>query len=163
MAANTDIVLGVTRAVDSAKREAAVSRLEKLSGQANGTADAAAQPADPADAWEAEVRRAAADTSRSATFVPPSGATGAFSDKSSAYVQFEALLLQTMIEAMMPKDAEAVFGSGTAGKVWKSMLAEKVALEIAQTGSLGIAKQIAAGPAFSAPIATSTSTKADNV
>jgi flagellar protein FlgJ len=47
----------------------------------------------------------------------------------------------------MPRDSEAMFGSGTAGMIWKSMLAEKVAAEIARTGTLGIAKQIAAGEA----------------
>lgn len=163
MTANTDIVLGVTRAADAAKHRTAVSRLEKLSGQASGAVDAAAKPADPTPAWTAEVRHAAANTARPATFVSPAGATDGSSNKNSAYVQFEALLLQNMIEAMMPEDSEAVFGSGTAGKVWKSMLAEKVAAEIARTGSLGIAKQIAAGRAAIEAAATPAKTRADGV
>jgi Rod binding domain-containing protein len=44
-------------------------------------------------------------------------------------------------------------GSGTAGKMWKSMLAEKIAAEIARTGTLGIAKQLASGPIVSSATA----------
>lgn len=162
MTASTDIVLSVTRAADSAKQREAASRLEKLSGQASDALDATAPAADSAEAWEAEVRRAAADTSRPATFVSQANAPADPSDKANVYVQFEALLLQTMIESMMPEDSEAVFGSGTAGKVWKSMLAEKIAMEIAETGTLGIAKQIAAGPSVTRFAPTPPSTKADD-
>jgi len=166
MAANSDIVLDVTRAADTAKRRAAVSRLETLSGQATGTAQAA-PPAAPE--WTTDVRVTAANTSRRAGIRSSDGATGGAGKEAGPYVQFEAMLLQTMIESMMPEDAEAVYGSGTAGSVWKSMLAEKVAAEIARTGTLGIAKLIAAGPTASATpprageAATQTKTKADSV
>jgi hypothetical protein len=42
------------------------------------------------------------------------------------------------------------------------MLAEKVAAEVARTGTLGIAKQIAAGPNASTAAATSTRSKVDD-
>lgn len=166
MAANSDIVLDVTRAADPAKRRAAVSRLETLSGQASVKAETAA-PAVPE--WTTDVRVTAADTSRPARFRSSDGVPGGAGKEAGPYVQFEAMLLQTMIESMMPEDAEAVYGSGTAGKVWKSMLAEKVAAEIARTGTLGIAKQIAAGPTVSVvPPSTGgapaqTKTRADSV
>lgn len=161
MAAGNDIILGVTRAVDAAEHRAAVSRLETMSGKAASVAEAAAEQANPETGWAAEVRRAAAaNLKSSASFAPPTDATANATDKNGPFVKFEAMLLQTMIEEMMPEDAEAVYGSGTAGKVWKSMLAEKVAMEIARTGSLGIAKQIAA--AHPASPLTSTTAKADN-
>ncbi len=56
-----------------------------------------------------------------------------------AYVEFEAFVLQSFVEAMLPKDAESVFGSGTAGSYWKSMLAEKLGMELAKSGGIGIA------------------------
>lgn len=62
-----------------------------------------------------------------------------------AGVQFEALLMQNFIEAMLPKDADNVFGSGIAGGFWRSMLAEKLAMELAHAGTLGIADMIARG------------------
>jgi Rod binding domain-containing protein len=172
MATNSDIVLDVTRAADAAKQRAAVSRLELLSGKPVGEAGSAAPAVEPDQEWSTAVR-IAADTSRPAvvrTSAKAHETTDKTSDKKSdVYVQFEALLVQNMIESMLPKDAEAVFGSGTAGEVWKSMLAEKIAAEIARTGTLGIAKQIAAGPMVSsAPpraegAAPQTKAKADSV
>jgi Rod binding domain-containing protein len=60
-----------------------------------------------------------------------------------AFRQFEAFVLQSFIETMLPKNAEAVFGKGTAGAIWKSMLAEKLADQISRNGGVGIAQRIA--------------------
>jgi peptidoglycan hydrolase FlgJ len=55
-----------------------------------------------------------------------------------AKVEFQALVLTQMVEQMLPKDAESVYGSGLAGSVWKSMLAEKLAHHLAQRDILGL-------------------------
>jgi len=60
------------------------------------------------------------------------------------YVEFEAFVLQSFVEAMLPKNAESVFGSGTAGGFWKSMLAEKLGMELAKSGGIGLASTVAA-------------------
>lgn len=159
MASGPDIILGVSRAADIARQRQAAARLEQISRGPSNVADAPstpgvpsaeASPADAASEWEAQVRLASANASRPST-PAASASTSRAADRAEkpadAYVQFEALLLQNMVETMMPKDSESMFGSGTAGMVWKSMLAEKVAAEIARTGALGIAKQIAAGEA----------------
>jgi hypothetical protein len=168
MAAPNDIVLGVARAADATKLRSAATRLDSLSGEF-GTTAAAIDAAD-ISAWAAEVERAAANTSQPANLISSAllqggssrmGTIEATGTKNSAYMQFEAVLLQNMIEAMMPEDDSAVYGSGTAGSVWKSMMAEKVATEIARTGRLGIAKQIAAGEA-AAHAAAPPSPKANN-
>lgn len=152
MTSGPDIIMGVARAADTAKLREAASRLERLSGQAGSVANVGApSPGTPTTeallAWPAEVRVADANASRPSTSPLPAQTTDRSGTTPDAYVQFEALLLQNTVEAMMPKDSEAMFGSGTAGMIWKSMLAEKVAAEIARTGTLGIAKQIAAGEA----------------
>ena len=54
-------------------------------------------------------------------------------------------MLQSFIQSMLPKNAKHVFGKGTAGEVWKSMLAEKLGAEIARSGQVGLAKRLAAG------------------
>jgi peptidoglycan hydrolase FlgJ len=59
-----------------------------------------------------------------------------------AFVRFEAMILQTFIAAMLPPDSEEVFGAGLAGEMWKSMLAEQIAAEIARRGATGIADRI---------------------
>lgn len=63
--------------------------------------------------------------------------------KPGPLVQFEAFVLQSFIQSIMPQESTAVFGEGTAGEVWKSMLAEKIALQVAEAGGIGIAKMIA--------------------
>ena len=44
----------------------------------------------------------------------------------------------------MPKNANSVFGTGTAGDVWKSMLSEHIANKIAASGTIGIASRLIA-------------------
>ena len=61
----------------------------------------------------------------------------------SAYRKFEAFILQMFVELMLPKDATNVFGKGTAGTVWRSMLAEQISNEMAKGNGIGIAKQLA--------------------
>lgn len=63
-------------------------------------------------------------------------------NKPGPFVQFEAFVLQSFIQSIMPQDATAVFGEGTAGEVWRSMMAEKIAMQVAEAGGIGIAKMI---------------------
>jgi Rod binding domain-containing protein len=74
------------------------------------------------------------------------GRTGAAGKSAEAFRQFESFVLQSFIETMLPKNAESVFGKGTAGGIWKSMLAEKLADQISRNGGVGIAQRIAASP-----------------
>jgi flagellar protein FlgJ len=76
------------------------------------------------------------------------------SKQAEAFRQFESFILQSFIETMLPKNAESVFGKGTAGGVWKSMLAEKLADQISRSGGIGIAQKIAGPQVASAPPAT---------
>jgi hypothetical protein len=59
-----------------------------------------------------------------------------------AFGQLEAFVLQSFIQSMLPKNAVHVFGKGTAGEVWKSMLAEKLANVIAGSGQVGLANSL---------------------
>ncbi|WP_171946478.1 rod-binding protein [Hyphomicrobium sp. CS1GBMeth3] len=59
--------------------------------------------------------------------------------------KFEAFVLQSFIQEMMPETQESVFGSGVSGDFWKSMMAEKIAEQVAERGNLGIADMIRAG------------------
>jgi len=138
----SDLILGVASAANAAKQREAVARLERLSGQTARAVDAATAATETETSWSTAVKSAAANRPRAtAPIAPPSTNEGTKPDE--VYVQFEAVLLQNMVEGMMPKDSEAMFGSGTAGSIWKSMLAEKIAAEIARAGTVGLAKQIA--------------------
>lgn len=49
---------------------------------------------------------------------------------------FEAFALQVFISSMLPKENEKLFGTGSAGKLWQSLMAEKLADQIASSGRL---------------------------
>jgi Rod binding domain-containing protein len=45
---------------------------------------------------------------------------------------------------MLPHNATNVFGKGSAGEFWRSMLAERMGEELARSGQVGIARGLAA-------------------
>lgn len=150
MVSAPDLILGVASAADSVKQREALARLERISGQSVAATDQGPASPERLNEWLTEVRSSitAAAQQKQPTELSLAASTKATPDKKSeVYTQFEAVLLQNMVEAMMPTDSQAMFGSGTAGSIWKSMLAEKVAEEIARSGTIGIAKQIAAAEA----------------
>lgn len=57
--------------------------------------------------------------------------------------QFEGFVLRSFVESMLPSEASSYFGSGTAGEVWRSMMAEEIGNELARGGGIGIAASIA--------------------
>ncbi|MGU3496921.1 rod-binding protein [Xanthobacteraceae bacterium A53D] len=72
----------------------------------------------------------------------PSAPLDAFKD--NPLRKFEAMVLSSFVETMLPSKATAVYGSGNAGGIWRTMLAQKIGDQVAQAGGIGIAKQIAA-------------------
>nr|WP_245497901.1 rod-binding protein [Mesorhizobium sp. M7A.F.Ca.CA.001.08.2.1] len=125
----SDIVMDVARAVDPADIETARAALAKRAGGAAGTfsLDTAAS----VDAGSI-LSRATADKAAAAT------------DPAKKFKKFEAMVLQTFIQNMLPKDTEGVYGKGLAGDMWKSQLAERVADVMAERGGIGIAKSMLA-------------------
>jgi peptidoglycan hydrolase FlgJ len=142
----SDIILDVARAANPQKMLAATERLVQFAGNRGPDADAFAslvgdirkergpdRPFDPATAMVTLQNRQTLGAGGLRDTLSPL----------KPYQQFEAFVLQSFVEAMLPKEAESVFGSGTAGDVWKGMLAEKIGAEIAQSGGIGIAEQLA--------------------
>ncbi|MEJ2124132.1 MAG: rod-binding protein [Alphaproteobacteria bacterium] len=149
----SDIVLDVARASDPQQYRAAVERLQQMGGAkaASGSTvpEAFSVPAPPpAPSPALPPSQAAAKPPQTLT-APSSPSASAAVSKSpgdaksaAAYQKFEAFLLQTFVEAMLPKDATNVYGSGTAGDIWRSMFAEHIADELATSAKLGIAERI---------------------
>lgn len=126
----SDIVLDVARAADPARRQAAADRLAGLA--ASGAAES------PRFAGIVEGMQAA-----NAGCAPRSFSSNAAGNKApDAYRAFEAFFLQSFIQSMLPKDAEATYGSGTAGNIWRSMSAEQLGQTIAEAGGIGIADRL---------------------
>ena len=59
-----------------------------------------------------------------------------------AQVQFEAVLLNSFVSEMLPKDTPEAYGQGLAGDMWRSMLADQVSRKIASSGALGIGQRL---------------------
>jgi len=129
----SDIVLDVARAADPTRYQVAAERLAKMSSTAPG------EPfSETLDSVASATRPAPSPTSSA----PVPHADSAAAAK-KAYQGFEAMTLQTFIEAAMPDDDSAVYGSGTAGSIWKSMLSEQIANQMAKSGGIGIATELA--------------------
>ncbi len=56
--------------------------------------------------------------------------------------QFEAMYLKQMLEESMPKDSESLFGKGTSGTMWRSMLADAMATTLSKSGTIGLAQMV---------------------
>ncbi len=65
--------------------------------------------------------------------------------------RFESFVLRSFVESMLPDKNTSFFGTGTAGQIWKSMLAEKIGDEMAASGGIGIADMLAKREASAAP------------
>lgn len=111
----------------------------------------AAGPDDIAAAREALVKKASGATPPFSIGEPALSRASAAAETSNSdtkdakqYQRFEAMVLQTFIQNMLPKDTEGVYGKGLAGDMWKSQLAERVADVMAERGGIGIAKSMLA-------------------
>lgn len=146
--ATPDLVLDVLDAADPVAQRAATAKLDALkSSDADfaATMDAEASRAAAADQSAAKVAEA-----QSGVVNGPPVQVIKKPGPDEVYRKFEAFILQTFVETMLPKESEEVFGKGTAGGVWKSMLAEQLGAQLAKGKGIGIAKQLAsahpAGP-----------------
>jgi hypothetical protein len=60
--------------------------------------------------------------------------------RTEAVEGLERLVLQKLVESMLPKESSTLFGRGTAGDVWRSMLAEQLAAQIGAVVDLGVGR-----------------------
>lgn len=139
----SDIVLDVTRAADPSRLSAAAGRLQQMARSSAAGTDFGdmmmSYEADAAGADDVDFSAIEDVANRAVAAPAPPGAKAL--DPSDSYGAFEAMVLSNFVEAMMPKDS-AVFGNGTAGEVWASMMAQNIAGEIAKRGGVGIADQL---------------------
>lgn len=142
--ATPDLVLDVLDAADPVTQRAATAKLDALKSSdadfaatmdAVGKAKAATAGQSAAQLAEAQQSGAVNGAPVRVIKAPASG---------EVYRKFEAFILQTFVETMLPKESEEVFGKGTAGGVWKSMLAEQLGAQLAKGKGIGLAKQLAA-------------------
>jgi peptidoglycan hydrolase FlgJ len=135
----SDVVLEVLNAADPTRARLAAERLEALGAGASApVGDFAADLDRAASAFAAPVPSAGLADARSA--LP--AAAGAPDAASRVKIEFEAMLINSFVGEMLPKDAGSVFGEGTAGDMWRSMLSEQIARQIARSGALGLSRRL---------------------
>lgn len=131
----TDIVLGVSEAAEPSRVRLAAERLQALQEMARTRGSGAPDPAVPQET--------------SPGLAPHATLPGAVVAKNrkgrvpDAFGKLEAFILQKFVQSMLPQNASSLFGKGIAGEFWKSMLAEKLGAELARSGQIGLARQLA--------------------
>lgn len=130
----SDIVLDVAMAADPAKYQAAAEKLSNggtMSQVQSGSFESTLKNvvARMPDAWK----------NFGASGLATSRALHQTNTSTKAYKGLEQLVLKNLVENMLPKDSSALFGSSTAGDIWRSMLADKLASEIGNAVNLGSA------------------------
>lgn len=129
----TDIILDVVRAADPAVAQRAEAMLEA----------AAVRKSEQAAATPAFQRELLASNDISGISVSATAGDEAGPEKSlEVYQRFEAMILQNFIGSMLPKDSEQLYGKGTAGEIWKGMMAEQLGAALAKNGGIGIAERM---------------------
>jgi len=142
---SSDLIIDVMRQADPVKVREAAERLSAI-GRSAGVS------ATPED-FTALVHKAISDAKGGGWYAhsvaaeasaptPSQNAMVRAKEKMSPGQQLESFVLTNLVETMMPKDAESVFGSGTAGSFWRSMLAEKLAAELTMAGGVGLREQL---------------------
>lgn len=132
----SDLLLDVVKAADPAASAAAAERLAKIAGRPNS--------ADPGFSSVLNDVETPPRTSASLPVQLPSAVAHARTPDApvdaaatKAYQGLEALLLQNVVSTMLPDSAD-IFGEGSAGAIWRSMLAEQLGADLAKKVDLGI-------------------------
>ncbi len=137
----SDIILDVARAADPQRLAAATNRLQAF---AQGKSDVSPAFADAMS--RARVARGPLDPATTLARLSDNGTQRRTQEADSAaapFRQFEAVVLRSFVESMMPSKNEVAFGKGTAGQIWKGLLADEISQAVARAGGVGIAKQVA--------------------
>nr|WP_255696089.1 rod-binding protein [Shinella sp. NM-101] len=131
------MVLDVVRAADPAQVQEAQARLKtnRAAFEANSLAEAGA-------GFQAAVGILNRDTAatHAAEGVKAVGAKAI----PEHLRKFESMVLQNFVKSMMPAESEEVYGKGTAGEIWRGMMADQLGEALAKGGGIGIAESLAA-------------------
>lgn len=132
----SDIVLDVVRAADPVKSRAAAEKLSNGDSTNLASMSGFDHALTNASAMLQARRSSGAGTDWRVTKILPR-----VDARTKAYKGLEQLVLKSLVENMLPKDSGAVFGTGTAGDIWRSFLADQLATQVGKTVDLGIGRK----------------------
>jgi hypothetical protein len=141
----TDLIADVARAADPKRQQVAFRRLEAAASATSTSFASLSTERNPNPAAQNSPSWRAAATGLKASYQTASTrpvTVAAGSDPAAeAAKKFESLVLQTFFEALLPKDGES-YGAGSAGNVWRSMMAEQLGDHFTTSNSIGIKKML---------------------
>ena len=129
----SDLVLDVVRAADPASVQEAQAKLKsnRASFEATSLAEAGNGFKSAVGILDRDsASRASASDGASSKAIP------------ETYRKFEAMVLQNFVKSMLPAESEEIYGKGTAGEMWRSMMADEMGQVISKRGGIGIAKSL---------------------
>jgi len=130
----SDLVLDVVKAANPADVEVAQAKLA-----ANRAAFAATSLAENGNGFGATVD--ALNSAATQAGLGNANTHAAQTKVPQAYRKFEAMVLQNFVKNMLP-NSETLYGKGSAGEIWKGMMAEQLGNTLAKDGGVGIAEKM---------------------
>lgn len=134
----SDLVLDVVRAADPTQVQEAQAKLKsnRASFEATSLAEAGA-------GFQAAVgsilNRDSAGATQAASGISATGKAAV----PEHLRKFETMVLQNFVKSMMPTESEQIYGEGTAGEMWRGMMADQLGEAIGKGGGIGIAEALA--------------------
>lgn len=114
-----DIIMDVMRAAEPERAQEARAQLQRI-----------AEGARPPTAFETATSLASSRVSAK--------------EGEGPYQKFEAMVLGTFFQSMLPDSTDSVYGEGMSGDMWKSLLAQQLGDTVAERGGIGIANRLLA-------------------
>lgn len=134
----TDLVTDVASAADPERVKAAVARLADLSSRKVDPREFAALVAGAKGGAPTEAARTrTADATVAAT-----NSAAAIAQPSDPAQKFEAYIIQTCLQTILPQSGQGYFGRSAGSDVWRSMVAEQLGEQIAKAGGFGLHKML---------------------
>ena len=130
----SDLVLDVVKAANPADVEVAQAKLA-----ANRAAFAATSLAENGQGFGASVD--ALNSAATQAGLANANTHAAGTKVPQAYRKFESMVLQNFVKNMLPS-SETLYGKGSAGEIWKGMMAEQLGDTISKNGGVGIAEKM---------------------
>jgi Rod binding domain-containing protein len=132
----SDLVLDVVRAADPAQVQEAQAKLKS-----NRAAFEATSLAEAGAGFQAAVGILNRDSAATNASQAVSAAGGKVVPEHLR--KFESMVLQNFVKSMLPTDSEEMYGKGTAGEIWRGMMADQLGEALAKGGGIGIAESLA--------------------
>ena len=130
----SDLVLDVVKAADPTAVQEAQAKL-----QANKAAYAASSLAEAGNGFASTVD--VLDRAGTNAGLDKINARTTHDKVPATYHKFEAMVLQNFVKNMLP-NSDTLYGKGTAGEMWKGMMAEQLGNTLSKNGGVGIAEKM---------------------